>query len=250
LLRTIVEEAKRVRREITHGALGGSYFEGLTNPPVSHFSVTPALEKVLSSLELNFLVSKYHEMRNKDGQDVTIYALSCGLCEAERLPWGYPSGRRDDRSYFVQRCFDYTRVIHQFLSENQTIRCDNCAACFNMDQREKFEFYKWRCPDCDLGRCRVLNLGEEFRKEVAALDEKVMLDPVELQILETLHDEQTRMRAGEISTLLDTTYQLVGKRTEKLRDMGLVDKERIDGFPKSEITDRAESIYFRSEVIR
>jgi hypothetical protein len=246
LLRTIVEEAKNVRREIASGDLGGAYFHGLANPPVSHFSVTPTLEKVLSSLELNFLVSKYHEMRNKDGQDVTIYALSYGLCEAERLPWGYPSGRRDDRSYFVQRCFDYTRAIHQFLSKNQTIRCDNCSACFNMDQRDKFEFFKWRCPDCPMGRCAVINLGEEFRKEVEDLDEKVMLDPVELQILEALQEEKMAMRAGEISTLLDTTYQLVGKRTEKLRDMGLVDKELIDGFNRSQITDRAQSIYFRS----
>jgi hypothetical protein len=246
LLRMIVDEAKQVRREIASGELGGAYFHGIVNPPVSHFSVTPALEKVLSSLELNFLVSKYHEMRNKDGEDVTIYALSFGLCEAERLPWGYPSGRRDDRSYFVQRCFDYTRAIHQFLSKNQTIRCDNCTACFSMDQRDKFEFFKWRCPDCDLGKCQIINLGEEFRQEVEVLDEKVMLDPVELQILESLHEERTAMRAGEISMLLDTTYQLVGKRTEKLRDMGLVDKEWKDGFNRSEITDRAESIYFRA----
>jgi len=249
LLRSIVEEAKRVRREISHGQLGGTYFEGITNPPVSHFAVTPSLEKVLSSLELNFLVSKYHEMRNKDGEDVTIYALTYGLCESERLPWGYPSGRRDDRSYFVQRCFDYTRAIHQFLSANQTIRCDNCGNCFNMDQRDKFEFFKWRCPDCDTGKCQIINLGEEFRKEVEVLDEKVMLDLVELQILESLHDEQVPMRAGEISTLIDTTYQLIGKRTEKLRDMGLVDKDRPDGITRSKITERAEAIYFRPGVI-
>jgi DNA-binding transcriptional ArsR family regulator len=187
-------------------------------------------------------------MRNKDGQDVTIYALSYGLCEAERFPWGYPSGRRDDRSYFVQRCFDYTRAIHQFLSKNQTIRCDNCAACFSMDQSDKFEFYKWRCPECNSGKCSVVNLGEEFRKEVEVLDEKIMLDPVELQILETLHEENSPMRAGEISMLLDRTYQLVGKRTEKLRDMGLVDKDKSEGFIKSEITDRAEAIYFREKL--
>jgi hypothetical protein len=245
LLKTIVNEAKQVRRGINSGEIGGAYFHDLTNPPVSHFSVTPALEKVLCSLELNFLVSKYHEMRNKDGQDVTIYSLSYGLCESERLPWGYPSGRRDDRSYFVQRCFDYTRTIHQFLSINQTIRCDNCPACFGMDQSDKFEFFKWRCPDCDLGKCTIINLGDEFRSEVEALDEQVMLDPVELQILETLHEEHTPMRAGEISTLLDRTYQLVGKRTEKLKDMGLVDKDKSEGHIKSEITDRAEAIYFR-----
>jgi hypothetical protein len=248
LLRTILEEAKSVRKRIMSGEIGGAYFEGISNPPVSHFSVTPALDRVLSALELNFLVTKYHEMRNKDGQDVTIYALFHGLCEAERLPWGYPRGRRDDRSYFVQRCFDYTRTVHQFLAKSQTIRCPNCGACFSMDQSEKFEFYKWRCPDCPEGVCQVVNLGDEFKKEVEILNQDIMLDPVELQILNVLHDEAEPMRASQISTLLDITYQLVGKRTEKLRDLALVSKDRIDGITRNAITAKASSIYFSFEA--
>jgi hypothetical protein len=249
LLQTIIDEAKAVRRGILLGKVGGEYFAGISSPPVSHFAVTSGLEKVLSSLELNFLITKYHEMRSKDGQDVSIYALSYGLCEAERLSWGYPRGRRDDRSYFVQRCFDYTRTVHQFLSKNQTIRCDNCAACFNMEEREKFEFYKWRCPECSDGFCRIINLGEEFRQEVEQLNQDIMLEPVEIQILGTLHDEQKSMRAGEVSCLLDVTHQLVGKRTEKLRDMGLVDKKWVDGANRSEITRKADSIYFSQESV-
>lgn len=247
LLRTIVEETKNVRRRIISGEIGGTYFEGLASPPVSHFAVSPGLERVLSSLELNFFVTKYHDMRNKDGQDVSIYALYYGLCEAERLPWGYPRGRRDDRSYFVQRSFDYTRAIHQFLAKNQTIRCENCGACFNMDQSDKFEFYKWRCPDCVDGICSVVNLSDDFKKEVEQLNRDIMLDPVELGILSTLNDEGHPMRAGEISSLMDVTYQLVGKRTDKLREMDLVSKERIEGASKSVITPRAVSIYFGPE---
>ncbi len=68
-----------------------------------------------------------------------------------------------------------------------------------------------------------------------------------MQILETLHDEQKSMRAGEISSLLDVTHQLVGKRTEKLRDMGLVSKEWTEGANRSEITQKADSIYFCEE---
>src|SRR4051794_20308908 len=59
------------------------------------------------------------------------------------------------------------------------------AAAFNMGEREKFEFYKWRCPDCPDGTCQVVNLGEEFRQEVEQLDHDIMLYPVELQILGT-----------------------------------------------------------------
>jgi hypothetical protein len=115
LLRSLVEEAKNVRRGISAGQIGGRYFDGLTNPPVSHFAVTPSMEKLLSALELNFLVTKYHEMRDKSGKDVSVFAFFYGLCEAERLPWGYPKSRRDDRSYFVQRCFNFNAAIQHFL---------------------------------------------------------------------------------------------------------------------------------------
>lgn len=111
-------------------------------------------------------------------------------------------------------------------------------------------FYKWRCPDCSDGVCQVVNLGEEFRQEVQQLNHDIMLDPVELQILGTLNDEGRAMRAGRISGLLDITditYQLVGKRTEKLRDMDLVSKGRIEGANQSAITKKASSIYLGEE---
>jgi DNA-binding MarR family transcriptional regulator len=73
-----------------------------------------------------------------------------------------------------------------------------------------------------------------------------MLDPVELDIVTTLNDEQRRMRAGEISVLIDTTHQMVGRRTSKLQEMGLISKERDeeDGKMRSEITERCGTTYF------
>jgi hypothetical protein len=244
LLRSLIEEARNVRRGIVAGTVGGKYFEGLSTPPVSHFAVSPSMEKILAALELNFLLTKYHEMRDKNGKDVSIYAFFFGLCEAERFSWGYPRGRRDDRSYFVQRCFNYNAVIQQFLSKNQTIRCEGCGACFGMERRDNFEFYKWRCPECQTGLCRVTSLGDDFRKEMEALSGETMLPPVELGILETLHEEGHPMRAGEIAGLIDATHQLVGHRTSKLHEMGLVQKVAKDGVNRSVITDKARVRYF------
>ena len=75
-----------------------------------------------------------------------------------------------------------------------------------------------------------------------------MLDQVELEILNTLNTEAKSMRAGEVSVLIDVTYQLVGKRTSKLQDMDFVIKRRSDddGRMRSKITDRAKDIYFDS----
>ncbi len=87
---------------------------------------------------------------------------------------------------------------------------------------------------------------EDFKEEVEKLNKDIMLDPVELDIVTTLNEEKRKMRAGEISVLIDTTHQMVGKRTSKLQEMGLIKKERDseDGKMRSEITERCEETYF------
>ncbi|QEG23557.1 transcriptional regulator [Mariniblastus fucicola] len=243
LLSRIIEHARDVRRRIRAGELGGSYFTDISNPPTSHFAVSPQLEKMLGSLELNFFLTKYADMRDKNGNDVSIYSLSLGLCEAEKMQWGYPPGR-EYRNYFTQRCFDYNRKIKEFLAATQTIRCDECGACHSIEMQEHFEFFNWRCKDCNIGNCAIVQLSDDFEAEVLALDQALMLEPVELKILSTLFDEDLAMRAGEISVLIDSTYQLIGKRTSKLHDMGLVEKKEIDGHRRSQITDKAKEVYF------
>lgn len=244
LLDRLISEARDVRRRISTGDIGGTYFAGLSSPPVSHFAISPDLERMLSSLEMNFLVTKYHEMRDKDGADVSIFALCYGLCESERLAWGYPRGRREDRSYFVQRCFNYNGIVKGFLADTRTIRCEDCGACFPVEKRESFELFKWGCPTCKEGTCRVVRLSDDFSAEMQSLDRAMMLPAVELDILETLHQEGRAMKASEISVLIDATYQLVGKRTGKLQQMGLVKKADVEGATKSSIATKAQSLYF------
>lgn len=246
LLKCVVQEARSVRNRISDRSVGGTYFNTLRNPPTSHFIISATLGNIFQSLESNFLLSKYKDTRDKNGKAVTVYALYYGLTESERLVWGYPAGR-EFRNYFVQRCFDFTAPIHEFLSQNQTIRCDNCGKCHPLEQKDSFELYKWRCPECD-GICSVVNLASDFPSEVEQLEDDLMLDQVELEILNTLNTEAKSMRAGEVSVLIDVTYQLVGKRTSKLQDMDFVIKRRSDddGRMRSKITDRAKDIYFDS----
>jgi DNA-binding transcriptional ArsR family regulator len=246
LLKCLIAESRRVRKGVIDGSVGGTYFRELRNPPVSHFIVSPKLEKVFKSLESNFFLTKYKNTRDKNANDVCVYAFYYGLTESERMAWGYPAGR-EYRNYFVQRCFDYTRVVHEFLSHNQTIRCNQCGKSYPLEQQGGFELFKWRCPECNEGICSIVNLSEDFEKEVAQLEEDIMLEEVELNILNAINEEDRKMRAGEISTLIDVTYQLVGKRTSKLQDMGLVTKERepSDNKMRSEITKRAKETYFQ-----
>jgi hypothetical protein len=113
-----------------------------------------------------------------------------------------------------------------------------------MEKRETIEFYKWRCPECQAGTCSIVALGDDFKREVETLSKETMLPPVELEILESLNEEGMPMRAGEIAALVDATYQLVGHRTSKLHEMGLVHKASKEGVPRSTITDKARQRYF------
>ena len=252
LLHHIMNKAKAVQRGIAYDDLGGNYFKGVISPPTSHFTVSPQMEDMLSSLELNFLVTKYQEMRNKDGEDIFVYALFYGLCEDQKMYWGYPKGRRDDRSsddrssYFVQRCFNYNTNIKEFLQKSKTIRCDDCGASFDMNKQENFEFYGWKCPECQQGICKIITLGDDFKKEVKHLKQVTMIPPIELEILETLYEEDRAMRAGEIALLIDRTYQMVGRRAGKLAEISMVKKERIDGFTHLSITSEAINTYFQN----
>ncbi|ENK3118501.1 transcriptional regulator [Vibrio alginolyticus] len=246
LLSFIIAEAKDVRKRIQNREVGGKYFDALHGvPPTSHFTVTPELADVFSSLESNFFVSRYKKMRDKNGNDVIAYALFLGLCENERMAWGYPEGR-PFRHYFQQRCFEFSRAVHQFLSKNQTIKCDSCGACHPMELKASLELYKWKCPECNEGVCAIVNLADDFKEEVEKLNQEIMLEPVELEIVSVIHDENRKMRAGEISALIDTTHQLVGRRTSKLQEMGLIDKERDveDGKVRSQLTKRCSDTYF------
>src|SRR5690606_9663003 len=120
-----------------------------------------------------------------------------------------------------------------------------CGMCHSMDNREKFEFFKWRCPDCQEGICSIANLSDDFKEEVALLNKDIMLEPIELDIISALNEEQRDMRAGESSALIDTTHQMVGRRTSKLKEMGLVDKEPdSEGRVRSSLTPRCEATYF------
>ncbi|WP_342618212.1 PHD finger domain-containing protein [Rhodoferax sp. GW822-FHT02A01] len=249
LLDFLISETRRIRRGINEGTIGGTYFSSLRNAPTSHFIVDPELEGALASLESNFLLSRYKKIRDKNGQPALVFALFYGLCESERVTWGYPPGR-EFRNYFVQRCFEFTRALTTFLSTRQTIRCSQCGSSYGLDKKEMFETFKWSCPECrGSGTCKIFSLADDFRKEVAALDTKLMLEPIELRILECLEDESRPMRAGEIAPLIDATHQLVGRRTSKLNEQGLVEKKKdVTGHSISTMTERARATYFPDAV--
>lgn len=219
--------------------------------PSSHFHVVTELESLLSTLELNFFVSKYYEMKDRDGRKVSIYALNYGLCARYTISFGRPSGKREHRLYFVERIFDYTSILRRYLQRNQEIRCSSCDTVHGLDKLESLRLFDMMCPACKKGTCEVVNLSRKYEHILNEIEDDLLLPPTELGILETLFHDPGGMVAGDIAGELDCSYQLIGKRAKIMAERGLVDREAYErGRRLFTITDKAKEDYFEDNPDR
>jgi thiol-disulfide isomerase/thioredoxin len=213
--------------------------------PSSHFHINASLEAALRTLELNFFITLYYEMKDRDGHKVSVYALNFGLCQKYSIAFGRPSGQREHRLYFVERVFDYTPIVRKFLEQNQEIKCDSCQTIYGVDKLDGLMMYDMLCPSCKKGTCVVVNLSKKYESVIRAVDPNLLLPATELGILETLYTEDRQMVASEIAGELDCSYQLIGKRGRNLADRGLVQRDRNDANRRVfEISEAAKTDYF------
>ncbi|MDN7906629.1 hypothetical protein QZM18_21265 [Burkholderia diffusa] len=243
LLESIVSRARELRN---HDSVLFRQIKG--RPPTSHFYIPVPQEPLLSTLELNFFLTKYFEMSDRDGRKVSVFSLNYGLCEKYTISFGRPSGEREFRLYFVERIFDYTSLMLAYLTKNQEIQCSICATKYPIEQLDALKLYKMRCPECGEGTCTVTNLSKKYEGAIKAVDDELLLPRTELGILQILAQEHEPMRAGAIASELDCSYQLVGKRGKILEQRGLLQRDQNDdGNRVFSITDSAKTIYFSEQ---
>lgn len=243
LLEHIVERARELRHhesEVIRKIKG--------RPPTSHFHVARHYEALLATLELNFFLTKYFEMKDRDGRMVTIFALNYGLCAKHSIRFGRPTGEREFRLYFVERIFDYSPLLVAYMAKNQEITCEQCGYQYALEHLDALKFYGMRCRECGDGLVRVTNLSRKYAEELERVNSNLLLPATELGILHALHSEATPMRAATIAEELDCSWQLIGWRGRHLAERGLVKRSKNpSGHRIFEITEQAEDSYFSSE---
>lgn len=222
----------------------------LGRPPTSHFHVLAEFDSLLSTLELNFFLTKYFEMKDRDGRKVSVFALNFGLCEKHSIEFGRPAGKREYRLYFVERIFDYTPIIKNYLEKNQEIRCDSCGSIHGLDKLESLKLYNMSCPSCRSGTCVVTNLSKRYEQILNEIQPELLLPATELGILETLYTENRDLAAAEIAADLDCSYQLVGKRGKIMEEKGLVNRLMERSRRKFRLTSDARHEYFQGNESR
>jgi len=240
LLEAIVERARKLKRDHKSEVM-----RNLRNPPTSHFHVATGLTSLLDSLELNFFITKYYEMNDRDGRKVAVYALNYGLCQRYSVTFGRPKERREHRVYLVERVFDYTSLLREFMQHNQEIRCRSCDTTYELDKLEALTMFGMQCPECRNGTCSVTNLSRKYESLLNDVAPALLLPATELGILHTLETEKTSMYAGDIAAEMDRSYQLIGKRAKILAERGLVNRDLFEqGRRVFAITPLAEASYF------
>jgi DNA-binding transcriptional ArsR family regulator len=241
LLESIVRRARELRRHRESAVMR----ELRGTPPTSHFHVTLELESLLATLELNFFLTKYYEMSDRDGRKVAVYALNFGLCQKFAIAFGRPTEKREHRLYFVERIFDYDPLLRQFIQQNQEIRCTSCGTTYELEKLTALKLFDMQCPACKTGICGVTNLSRKYQTLLEAVAPELLLPTTELGILQTFETEKRAMYAGDIASELDKSYQLVGKRGKTLAERGLVKRgENDQGRRTFEITPLAQFSYF------
>lgn len=240
LLESIVDRARALRAKEA-----ASVFRRIEGQhPTSHFIVSPKFDSILSTLELNFFLTKYYSMSNRDGHRVSVYALNYGLCSKYTIAFGRPSESRDLRLYLVERVFDYNPILQDYIANNQEIQCGDCGHVFEAEELPALRRFGMRCPECSSGICSVTNISRKYEDLIRAVNEEQLLPATELGILQALRSDPEPQYASTIAGELDVSYQLVGKRAKRLGEQRLVVRDEVKGRPEFKLTDEAERIYF------
>lgn len=241
LLNCFVEKLLENKKKITSGDLSGESY--LKNEAYSsHFNLHVDLEKFLNTLELNYFISKYTEMSDRDGHNVSVFCVNYGLAQKHNLLWGKPKGT-SYRKYFIQRPFAFNNLISDFFSKVQKIYCSTCKQTFNQEHLPLLEFSKFKCNRCD-GKVVVESLTDDIKLELGRIEEGHLLTTAEIDIIMELSSHDRPLIAKEIAEEVDMSSHSVASKN-KLLDLkkGFI-KRNMNVSPYSyELTDKAKKIY-------
>ena len=138
-----------------------------------------------------------------------MYALNFGLCQKFAITFGRPTGKREQRLYFVERIFDCTSILRQFMQREPGDTLLELRSDTRDRETRRAQSVRHALPTCKTGTCSVTNLSKKYESILNAVAPELLLPPTELGIFYTLESEKRPMYAGEIAAELDKSYQLV-----------------------------------------
>lgn len=242
LLNSIVLKAKEIKKDIRTSKYEAVIFDKERgNPHCSHFHISQEFEELLSSLELNFFLSKYNEMSNKTGKKVSIYSLNYGLSFYQNIKWGKPEGN-DFRTYFIETPFNYNKLFSNFINNTKKIECSNleCKHIFNISELSHLKKYNMDCPLCRIRNAvKEVPLIEKYQERAEIIENKTnLLDTEQYKFITLAILKDSIVTAQEMAQELDVTVQKIGWISKRLEEeYYYLTKDRSGAKVKYIITD-------------
>lgn len=243
LLQKFVDRMTETKRKITTGEYSGESYLS-TFPYCSHFHFSTSLENFLKTLELNFFISKYTEMSDKDGQLSSVYSLNYGITQKHNLLWGKPEGTKH-RKYFIERPYNYNGLLKDFLASSKSIHCINeeCNQVFNQEQIPLLEYSGFKCNKCH-SDVIIEAISEDIKTELIKIEQANLLNPTDIDIVMELTKQDEPLTAREISEELDiSSYSIAHKNRMLDLKKGLIKRDQTKTPLTYELTDRAKNLY-------
>ncbi len=217
--------------------------------PTSHFYINKDKEKLLKTLELYFIVTKFNEgsSRNSETKE-SFYALNYGLCIEEKIDFGKPENNRRSYDYWRQSEFNYNSFIPQVLSNIEEITCTKCGKIYSESHYEVYLEEKncFKCGQYDSVK-KVNKFSLKMNDKINEWSKRKLPD-MHFSILRVLFNNQdSKLSAFEVATQIDKHHLGVTKSAERLLADGLinyVEERRRYYF----ITDKAVSMFFTTNL--
>ncbi len=245
LLNSLIEKSKETRRILAQG--NSVSFKKLPTIPTSHFYLPKDYEKYISTLELNYIVTKYFEQSDRDGSKVSIFALNYGLCVDNNIGFGRPKG---DRKYYITRAFNYIDVVNNFLKAYKVYVCDNCKHKYEYDDYETVQKANNVCFQGCFQKSTFKELYT-FANDIKpkGLQSEKRIPEIQFDVLVTINEIEDPY-ATSISQELDCSYQMVNAATRKLLAKELITRKQksVDGKTRNvyALTMEAHDLYLTS----
>ncbi|WP_289142214.1 hypothetical protein [uncultured Brevibacillus sp.] len=216
--------------------------------PTSHFYVNKETEDILNTLELYFIVSKFHEGSSREpGKKISHYGLNYGLCLTKKIDYGRPAFRRT-YDYWRQEEFNFNNFITSILSSIEVISCQNCNKEYTDLEYSIYVNHK-KCFKCGQDDT-VLKINKFYSKLKDKLEEwnEKKLPNSHVDILRTLYNNrENAMSAFEIGNQIDRHHLSITHATRSLSEQKLVTYEERDK-RYYKVSDLAISRFFSDTV--
>lgn len=210
----------------------------------SHFHTNIDYDDFFSTLELNYIINKYYEQKDRDGKSVSIYALNYGLCKQNSINFGRPKNDTKFRKYYIDRNFNYNTYLLAFLKNYKKLKCPSCGRLYEFEDYETLNKINMCYQGCLSQNVKFIDVYMFDDKEIEQQAMKeIRVSNVNYEILSLLKEDKS-MAAGMIAQELDCTHQLVSARAKRLIEKDLLKYKFVKGRKYFLITPLTKELYF------